>query len=90
MILQKLLSIEPLTMETAIQYALEIESATKDAKLILGAVHSPEAQVNYVGKSKCYKCGNPAHLADKCPYKEKLLFVQEGRPFQARLSRKEK
>ena len=74
-ILQKLLSTEPLTMETALQHALAIESAMKDAKLILGAVHSPEAQVNYVGKTKCYRCGNPAHLADKCQYKEKICYL---------------
>ena len=84
-ILQKLLSTKELTLEAAIQSAIAIEAACKDSKLIHGAIEgqvSGGAAVMKLGsagygggKTRCFRCGDGRHLADKCPFKSKICYA---------------
>ena len=88
-ILQKLLSVRDLTLKQATDHAVAMEAACRDSRDIQssrvglsapqagGFERSPEAALHKIGeggKGSCFRCGNPRHLADACPFKTKECF----------------
>ena len=79
-ILQKLLSIKDLNLKTATDHAIAIETACKDTMVIQRQYGSAEGVINKVGsvpgaRRECFRCGDPRHLADVCPFKTKECYA---------------
>ena len=85
-ILQKLLSIKDLTLKTASDHAIAIETARKDCMEIQGrsaqgssmdgqgAINKVESSPRRGSRRECFRCGDPRHMADTCPFKLKECF----------------
>ena len=64
-----------LTLKSAVDSAIAIESACRDTKEIQAQSGSKEVYLNQLSsKRECYRCGNRTHLADTCPFKGKECF----------------
>ena len=78
---QKLLTIKDLTLTSAVETAHTYETAYKDAKALRGSNSGGSGEVveerglfklgekgREGGRRECFRCGSPAHLANKCPF----------------------
>jgi hypothetical protein len=86
-ILQKLLSIQDLTLKNATSHAIAIETACKDALEIQGrsgqghfdgGIHKLYDKVGSASsgsRRECYRCGDTRHLADTCPFRTRECFA---------------